>query len=617
MLKPIKFAAGVKKEGTAYSAAGAWFEAQWVRFRQGLPEKIGGWQRISNETYLGLCRSLVQWATLGGYVYTGVGTHLKYYIENGGLYYDVTPIRSSVTLNGPFDTTNGSPTVTVHDTAHGAINGDFVTFSGASAVGGLTLNDEYQITYVDADTYTITASSNATSTAAGGGGATVGTAYQINIGSEIEVPTIGWGAGLWGSGTWGFGSASSTMIRLWNADNFGQDLVLGPRGGALYYWDSSTGLSTRAVAVTGMVGASDVPLMQNGIIVSDVDRFVLVYGTNPEADTTQDPMLIRWSDRESVTDWTSSATSEAGELRLSSGSMIVSAIQTRQEIFVLTDAAAYSLQYVGPPGFWGATLLAENVSVMGPRTVAVASGVVFWMGADKFYYYDGAVHTLDCDLRRHVFGDINQSGGDMAFAGVVEAFNEVWWFYCSSGSSEVDSYVIFNYQDKAWYYGSLRRSAWVASGLTSNPVAADYDNDNLVYHEIGADDESTTTPAAIEAYISSGEFDIADGSNFGFVWRVLPDVTFAGSTGATSPQVTMTMIPMKNPGAGYTDPASVGGTNAVAVARAVSTPVETFTQQINTRVRGRQMVFKISSSQLGTKWQLGVPRMDVRPDGKN
>jgi hypothetical protein len=615
MLKQIKFSPGVNREGTGYSAAGGWWETQWVRFRQGLPEKIGGWQRLSTETYLGVCRSLTQWALLSGEVYTGVGTNLKYYIEAGGLYFDITPIRSTVTLNNPFDTTNTSTTVTVHDTAHGANDGDFVTFSGAAAVGGLDLNDEYQLTYVDADTYTITAASAATSTVTGGGGATVSAAYQINVGAATEVPTSGWGSGGWGSGTWGTSSASTTAIRVWNADNFGQSLVFGPRGGAPYYWDASGSLATRGVLVSSLGGASDVPLTQNLILVSDVNRFTLLFGTNPYGSVDQDPMVIRWADQESVTDWTPGVDSQAGDLRLSRGSMIVAVVQTRQEVLVLTDAAAYSLQYVGPPGFWGATLLADNVSIMGSRCAAFASGTVYWMGSGKFYKYNGSVETLDCSLRRHIFDDINTSAGETAFAGVVEAFNEVWWFYCSDGSTDVDSYVVYNYMDNGWYYGSLRRSAWVDSGLGPNPIAADYDNDNLVYHEVGVDNDSTGTPVAIEAYITSAEIDIGENHNFGFVWRVLPDITFTGSTGGLTPQVTMTLIPLKNSGSGYTDPASVGGSNSGTVARIATSPVEEFTGQINTRVRGRQLIFKVSSNRIGTKWQMGVPRLDVRPDG--
>jgi hypothetical protein len=619
MLKPLRFKPGVTRENTPYASSGTWFDVNWVRFRSGQPEKIGGWQRISSSTYLGTCRSLTQWAALDSSLYTGVGTNVKYYIEFGGSYYDVTPIRRTVTLGAnPFATTNGSATVTVTDVGHGGAVGDYVTFSGASAVAGLTLNAEYAIATVPtANTYTITASSNANATTTGGGAA-VSAAYQLAIGSATSTPAMGWGSGSWGSGTWGSGSASTTSLRIWNHDNFGQNLIYGPKGGGLYYWTTTGGLTARGVLVSSLGGASDVPLYQNLILVSDINRFVLVFGTDEYLGSgALDPMCIRWSDQESVTNWTPSATTQAGGLRLSRGSKIVAAIQTRQEILTLTDTSVYSLQYVGPPGFWGATLVGDGISVMSDRAVATSSGVVYWMGVDKFYMYDGAMHTLDCDVRRYVFDDINIDAADECFAGVVEAFNEIWWFYCSEDSTDVDKYVVYNYVDKAWYYGSLRRSAWLQSGISQYPIAADYDNLNLVYHEYGVDDCSTSTPQAISAYITSAEVDLGDNSNFGFVWRVLPDVTFEGSSDGAEPQVLMTLYPLKNMGAGYTSPASKGGISAATVQRSVTAPIEEFTSQINTRVRGRQLVFKISSDQVGTQWQLGTPLIDVRPDGKN
>ena len=614
-LKKLILKPGVDRENTRYVNEGKWYSCDKIRFRQGTPEKIGGWERISAETYLGVCRLLVQWATLGGEIFIGVGTHLKFYISNGGDYYDITPIRSSVTLNNPFDTVNGDATVTVHDTAHGAITGDFVTFSGAAAVGGLTLNNEYQVTVIDVDTYTIEASSNATSTVTGGGGATVSAAYQINTGLDVEGALSGWGGGAWELGTWGVGGTSTTAIRVWSAGNFGESLVFGPRGGAVYYWDASSGLGSRGVEISTLPGASDTPTIQNYLLVSDINRFVLAFGANPIGSVQQDGMLVRWSDQEDVANWSPGATSQAGDLRLSRGSVIVAAIQTRQEVVTITDSAVYSIQYVGAPDFWAAQLLGDNISIASDRAAATASNVVYWMGIDKFYMYDGRVQTLNCDLRQYVFGGINASQNDQIFSGTVEAFNEVWWFYCSADSSTVDRYVVYNYVENGWYYGTLTRTAWVDSVFGQYPIAADPTNSNLLYHEIGTDDVSTGTPVAIESYIESAEFDIDDGDRFGFVWRILPDVTFRGSS-AASPSVIMTLKPLQNSGSGYNDPLSVGGQSSRTVTRTATIPVEAFTGQVNIRVRGRQMVMRVASTDLGVQWQLGAPRIDVKADGR-
>ena len=615
-LQKILFKPGVNRENTRYTTEGGWYDCDKVRFRQGTPEKIGGWVRISATTFLGVCRSLWNWVTLGSQNLLGVGTNLKFYIENGGAYNDITPIRATLTLaNNPFSTVNGSTTVTVTDAAGGYANGAFVTFSGATAVGGLTLNGQYQITIPGAatTTYEITAASAASSTAVGGGAA-VSAAYQINPGPEYAVPLSGWGAGAWGSGTWGIGSASTDALRIWNQNNFGQNLVFGPRGGALYYWDAATSLTTRGVLVSSLAGASGVPLYQNFLLVSDVSRFVLVFGTNELGDTILDPMLIRWSDQEDVVEWTPSITNQAGSVRLSHGSKIVTAVQSRQEIVVWTDSSLYSLQYLGPPYVWSTQLLADSVSIVGPNAATIASGVTYWMGIDKFYKYDGRTQTLRCDLREYIFSDINTAQYEQVFAAPNEGFNEVWFFYCSAGSFTVDKYVVYNYEEDIWYYGSMARTAWLDSGLRNFPLAATY-NYNVVNHEQGVDDNATGTILPIEAYISSSQFDIGDGHNFGFVWRVLPDITFRGST-AASPQATMYLLPLQNSGSGYNDPASVASTNSGAVTRTAVIPVEQFTGQINTRVRGRQMAFKIDSTALGVTWQLGAPRMDIRSDGR-
>jgi hypothetical protein len=615
-LQKILFKPGVNRENTRYTTEGGWYECDKVRFRQGTPEKIGGWQRISATTFLGVCRSLWNWVTLGSQNLIGVGTNLKFYIENGGAYNDITPLRkTAATLgNNPFATTSGSTTVVVTDATGGFANGAFVTFSGATAVGGLTLNGEFQLATigVSATTYSITASSPASSTATGGG-ASVLAAYQINPGPEYAVPLVGWGAGSWGSGTWGLGSTSVDALRIWNQNNFGQNLIFGPRGEGLYYWDANTSLTTRGVLVSSLAGASDVPLYQNFLLVSDISRFVIVFGTNDITDAILDPMLIRWSDQEDPVQWTPAPTNQAGSLRLSHGSQIVTAVQTRQEIVVFTDSSVYSLQYLGPPFIWGSQLLGDNISIMGPNAVTSASGIVYWMGIDKFYLYDGRIQTLNCDLRRFVFQDLNKAQAEQIVAGTNEGFNEVWWFYCSANSVEIDKYVVFNYLENIWYYGTMKRTAWLDSGLSDYPIAATYEK-NLVNHEQGINNNETGTELPIEAYISSSEFDINDGHNFGFVWRILPDLTFensANSPAGAVPTVTMDLYGLSNSGSGVTNSA---GQSVLKGSSYVIT--EEFTGQIYTRVRGRQMIFKISSNQLNTTWQIGAPRIDIRPDGR-
>ena len=685
-LQKIQFKPGVNRENTRYTTEGGWYECDKVRFRQGNPETIGGWTRISANTFLGICRSLWNWITLVGQNLIGVGTNLKFYLEQGGAYNDITPIRATSTINANPFAGNGTTTVTVTDTAHGAITGDFVTFSGATGTYASTFNAEFQITVLTDDTYTITTGSVI---AAGNyGGSSVVAAYQINVGPSIQQPLVGWGAGGWGLGTWGNGQSTPTGIRIWNQINYGEDLIYGPRNGGMYYWDASNGVSARGVLLnslggtvtftsasptvvtstvlytegaalqfaassslptgisagttyyvylvdgltfnlidgsgsivnTGSTGSGvyvssivDVPTVVTTFTVSDTSRFVIALGCNDYGSATIDPLLIRWSNQDDIYNWTPTATNQAGSIRLSHGSEIVAAVQTRQEITVFTDSSIYSLQYLGPPFVWSSQLLGDNISIMGPNAAIIASGIVYWMGVDKFYMYDGRVQTLNCDLRRYVFQDINQEQSEQVFCGTSEGFNEVWWFYCSANSTTVDKYVVFNYVENAWYYGTLARTAWLDSGLTEYPVAATYIN-NLVNHESGIDDNATATTTAINAYISSSEFDIGDGHNFGFVWRMLPDLTFGDSTTSptgTAATVTLTLYGLANSGSGTTSSASqpvVKGSTYVIT--------EEFTGQIYTRLRGRQMIFKIGSNQIGTAWQLGAPRIDIRPDGR-
>ena len=613
-LQKLQLKPGVNRENTRYTSEGGWYEADKIRFRQGTPEKIGGWERISPNAFLGVCRSLWNWVTLGGENLLGVGTNLKFYIERGGAYNDITPIRATATLTNPFTTTNGLALVTVDDVAHGCITGDFVTFSGATTVGSLDLNNEYQVTKVTSDQYTITASSNANATATGGG--TVTASYQLNTGSNQAVPLTGWSAGAWGLGTWGNSGVTTSPIRLWSQSNFGEDLVFAYRGGPICYWDATNGVVTRGLIVnaTNFPLQSDCPTIVNSVTVSDIFRFVIAFGANDLGTVVQDPMLIRWSDQEDFQDWTPTAVNQAGSLRLSSGSEIVASIQARQEILVCTDTALYSMQYLGAPEVWGAQLLGDNISIASQNSMAYAGAVAYWMGRDKFYMYDGTVRPLPCNVRKYVFTDINLTQYGQVCTGTNEGYNEVWWFYCSAGSTVVDRYVIYNYLDNIWYYGNMGRTAWLDSSLRGDPIAATYSN-NIVNHEVGNDDNETGVATAIHAFVTTAEFDLADGDRFMFINRMLPDVTFEGSS-AAAPAAVMTLLPMRNSGSGYNNPLSEGGVNDAAVTRSATVPIEEFTGQVFLRIRGRQMAFKIESTGLGVAWQLGTPRIEMRPDGR-
>ena len=612
-VKKITFKSGVNRENTRYTTEGGWYDCDKIRFRQGTPEKIGGWQAITQNTFIGVCSSLWSWSTIGGAIYTGIGTNRKFYVSLGDIYYDITPLRATNTLTNPFATTNGSTTVVVTDAAGGFQTGDYVTFSGASPVGGLTINGEYEITELTATTYSITAASAASSTVAAGGG-TVTAAYQLPVGFSFNTPLIGWGAGPWNTGTWGFGTVGLESLRQWSQANFGEDLVFAAKTWGIYYWSPSYGTNTRGVLVSSLAGASDVPTTQNYILVSDINRFVFAFGANPIGDGSSDPMLIRWCDQEDITNWSPAATNQAGDLRLSHGSKIVTALQARQEVLVWTDSSLYTLQYVGAPIVWQPQLVADSLSILSQNAATYANGVAYWMGVDKFYKYDGRTQTLRCDLRQYIFQDINLEQTELIFSGTNEGFNEVWWFYPSNGSTTIDKYVIYNYGEDVWYYGTMARSAWLDVGIESYPIGATYNN-KLVNHEIGNDDFENPTGQPISAYITSAEFDIDDGDRFSFIWRIIPDITFRGSTSG-NPNVTMYLLPLQNSGSGYNTPPSVGGTDNAEVDQLATIPIEQFTGQIYTRVRGRQLSMKVESTDLGVAWQLGSPRIDIRPDGR-
>lgn len=728
-LQKLQFRPGLNREGTDYSNEGGWYDADKVRFRSGFPEKIGGWTRMSNEQYLGVARAMWNWIDLnGGDNYLGVGTNLKYYIERGGNFYDITPIRqtqTSPTTNNCIGTTNGSSTIVVTVANHGVVTNDFVTISGATSVGGVPadeINGEHQATYISTTQFSFTVATAASSTATGGGtGITI--EYQINTGLDVFIFGSGWGAGTWpsyvnqtltnpftasgagvsvltvtkashglttgdyvyfrsiasnpcginravlqkafqitvtgtntftistviGSNTYlttngtasggsvvistpvdpvrGWGSAADVgvgqQLRVWSNDNYGQDLAIAPRGGSIYYWVDQTGVAVRAKNL-GTLSTSlgydgqFVPHTTNLVVASAIQRFLISVGANSydplDANTNFDPMLVRWSDQENPYDWVPTATNQSGEFRLSSGSFTVTAETTRQEILIWTDSCLYSMQYLGPPYVWGFNVLMDNISIMSPNAAITVNNVTYWMGVDKFYMYSGRVETLPCALRQYVFNDINKDQAYQVFAGGNEGYNEVWWFYCSQNSNVVDRYVIYNYLDRVWYYGTMGRTAWLDSGIRPYPMAANYEN-RILYHESAVDDVSGLSPVPIPAYVQSSDFDIGDGHNFGFVWRILPDINFNGSN-VNQPSVTMTIRPRQNSGTPYgrADNPRVQSYDDYRQ-RGVYT-IQEFDGQVYTRIRGRQMALRIESNTLGVAWQLGTPRIDIRPDGK-
>lgn len=625
----------------------------------------------STGTLWGVCRSMWNWITLSGYNLLAMGTNLKYYIQNGpgGNFYDVTPLRETTGAGAAtFAATNGSSTIVVTDAGYGGQTGDFVTFSGAVGLGGNVtaniLNSEFQITYISSSTYSITVSVLATAGDSGNGGASVVAAYQISTGGDIFTVGVGWGAGGWGGVTTGYtstgwGSAApaglgvGVQLRLWSQSNFGENLVFNPRGAPIYYWDTNAnptifdrGIVIAAGAtINGLTVDATCPSFCNFVAVSDASRFVIAFGTNDPtgvyATTALDPMQIRWSDQESIWAWTPSITNQAGDYRLSHGSSIITAQQARQEILVFTDSAIYSMQYLGPPYVWSFQILGDNISIAGPNAVASATNITYWMGLDQFYMYTGRVEILPSTLREYVFTDFNRSQSFQVVSGTNEGYNEVWWQYCSSTSNVIDRYVIYNYKDNVWYYGDWTnytgtayqgRTAWLDSALRASPMAVTYgtastslasnSNGLLVYHEAGVDDGTVNPAVPIVANVQSSDFDIGDGNNFGFVWRLIPDLTFDGSN-VNQPTAYFTAIPRTFPGAAYGPSNDPAVTSTQNYQNQITYNVQQFTQQVYVRIRGRQMAFRVSSGTtgsatdgLGVQWQLGAPRIDIRPDGR-
>lgn len=710
-LTKLQFKPGINREVTSYSNEGGWRDCDKIRFRFGYPEKMGGWQKFTEETYDGSVRALHNWIALDGSDFLGLGSHLKYYIEEGQTLNNITPIRSTTSAGDvTFAATNGSATITVTDTGHGAFQFDFVTFSGAASLGGVitatVLNQEYQVSrVVDANTYEITSAVAANSSDSGNGGSsTVGT-YQINVGLDTAVGGTGWGAGLYygvtngalqttvneggtltagdttitvtsttgivasdvvligdelilvggvssndltsctrgHSGTTaashadgsvvrlalgnadsaddfsGWGDASSggltttTQIRLWSHDNFGEDLLINPRDDEIYYWDRTNNVTTRAVKLNTITGTKrSIPTKAKQVLVSDRDRHVIAFGSDglnssssaTDGDGIQDPLLIRFSDQENPTEWFPTATNTAGDLRLGAGSTFVQAVETKREILVWTDTALTSMRFIGPPFTFGLQQLSSNTTIMSPNAAVATEDFVFWMGIDTFYVYAGQTQTLPCTVKDKVFLDFNLTQKDKVIAGINSEFSEVTWFYPSASATDNDKYVTYNYSEKVWYFGSLSRTAWLDRGTRNFPIAT---GNSLIYnHEIGYDDDGSS----MDSFIESASIDIGDGDRFTYLRKVIPDLTFDGSTNLASPQATFTVKARNNPGADFNN------TQAGTSTRTQSTPVETYTEQLDLRVRGRSFALRVESNALGSKWKLGSPRVDIRQDGR-
>ena len=638
-LTKLQFRPGVNRETTSYTNEGGWFDGDKVRFRFGTPEKIGGWEKLSSQSFLGTARALIPFVSVGGTSYLGVGTHLKYYLEEGGGYNDITPLRETTAAGAAtFAASNGSSIITVTDTAHGCSENDFVTFSGAASLGGLVtaavLNQEYQVfNIVNTSSYQIKARAVATlsnitidgqytptlivanGSDTGNGGGSIVCKYQITTGLDTTVAGTGWGAATYGRGTWGSGAsltAVGDILRIWTHDNFGEDLIINVRDGGIYYWDKSTSSApfARAVALSDLAGAdATTPTVAKQVLISDRDRHVIVFGCDAQNNIgVQDPLLIRFSDQENPLVWTAQPTNTAGDLRIGTGSEIITAVETRQQILVFTDRSLHAMQYLGPPFTFGISLISENITIASPLSAIAVDDSVYWMGEEEFYVYTGQVQKLPCSVRSYVFGDFNTSQSEKVTAAVNSSFSEIWWFYPSAGSETNDKYVVFNYQEQAWYYGTIARSAWIDRGISQFPISAGLDG-YLYYHEFGQDDGSVNPPAAIPSFIESSQMSIGAGDNFVFLSRLIPDVTFDGSSSPT-PSVSMTLETRQFPGTAYT------GTKSNTVQRSATVPVEQFTDQVFVRLRGRSFAFKIDSSDTGVEWRLGTPRVDLRPDGR-
>ena len=709
MIKALKFKPGINREVTPYSNEGGFFDGDKIRFRMGFPEKIGGWEKYSANQYLGSARRLHNWIGLDSSNFLGIGTHLKYYIEEGTTFNDITPIRQTTSAGDvTFSASNGSATITVTDTSHGAVENDFVTFSGAASLGGVitatVLNKEYQIVSIlDANRYTVTSAVAANSSDTGNGGSSVVGTYQVNVGLDQVIGGTGFGAGTWGgvtngalqttineggtfsnsdttltvtsgtgisnndfilidseilqvtnvatndltvtrgqSGTdadthadgatvfliegnansdndyvgWGDAATVSvtTQIRLWSHDNFGEDLILNIRDGELFYWDKSLGLAGRGVelsATSTFSGEKSVPRVAKQVLVSDIDRHVIAFGcdsvgssSDARGDGVQDPLLIRFSSQENPVDWFPTTTNTAGDLRLGAGSTFVQAVETKREILVFTDKSLHSMRFIGPPFTFGISQLASNITIMSSASAIATEDVVYWMGIDNFYVHAGQTAQLPCTVKDKVFLDFNLAQRDKVVSGINSEFGEVWWFYPSADSSECNKYVVWNYNEKVWYYGSLTRTAWLDRGIRNFPMAAG--SGYIFNHELGFDDDGS----AMTSFVETSPMDMGDGEKFAFIRRVIPDLTFTGSVTGSSPNATFTVKARDFPGEDFSQ------TGTGTATRTATNPVEAFTNKLDYRIRGRSFAIRLDSSALGCKFKMGTPRVDIREDGK-
>jgi hypothetical protein len=618
-LQKLIFPAGVFRDQTRFASNGRWFDCDKIRFRSGLPQKIGGWERYSNSTTDGQIRFLLNFISLDENNYLAIGSSQRFYIEEGGEFNNITPIRRTVTLGANPITTGsaGSGIITVTDTGHGAVLNDFVTLANATTTDGVTaaqMDTTHQITeIVSANAYKVETAGSASSGSTAGGGSSVTATYEINVGLDTAVQGTGFGAGTWSRGTWGSAATISagaiTQLRLWYGDNFGEDLIFNVRNGGVYYWDASVGTGTRADALSDESGASDAPTIATQVMVSNNDRHVLAFGCNDRGATAQDKLLIRWSDQEDAVDWTPTTANTAGDLRLNSGSQIVRAYDTRQEILVWTEEALFSMRFVGPPFTFGHNVLARNITLIAPNAVASLDGVVYWMGLRDFFVYTGRVQELPSSVKDYVFGDINLAQAEKIQAGTIKDFGEVIWFYCSADADEIDRYVIFNSFEKCWYFGTLSRTAWLDSSSRDYPIGANSGDFKIYNHELGLNDGEGTSPSGISAYVESADFEIGDGDRFQFISRIIPDISFFGSTDP-APAATFSLKPRNFSGSAYgtSDTSTITGTKMV--------DVQEFTEEAYVRVRGRQVAFRVESSGTNIAWKLGVPRIDIRPDGR-
>jgi hypothetical protein len=619
-LNKFIFKPGIFREGTDYDNEGGWFNANLVRFKAGRPQKIGGWRKDTLSTFLGTCRALHAWILLAGTKLLGLGTNLKYYIEEGDSFNDITPIRSTTSAGDvTFSATDGDATLTVSDTAHGAVQNDFVTFSGAVSLGGditaLVLNQEYQIALViDANTYTVEAKDTDGSTVlanasdVGNGGGSVVGEYQINTGLDEYVGSTGWGVGAWGAGGWGSSTSisASNQLRIWTHDNFGEDLIINPRGGGIYYWDATNGVGTRAVELSSLSGANQVPTVGLQTIISEVDRHVIVLGADPLSGGVRtgsvDPMLIAFSDQENATEFEPLNTNTAGSLRISEGSQIVGAVKARQEILIWTDIALYSMQFIGPPYTFGVNLINDSTGLISPKGAVTTPAGVYWMGYDSFYVYNGAVQKVPCTVLSYVFDNLNANQAFKVFAFSNSEFNEVGWYYPSGSNLNIDKYVVYNYAEQVWTIGELTRTAWLDKGIVDYPRATE--SQYLYEHEFGYDADGSPMT---NVFIESSDFDIGDGESFGFVRRIIPDIKFLSNSDGG--QVNAVLKTRNYPG----DTLTTASTSVI----------ESNTSKADVRARARQIVFRLESdddagdsgnSDVG--WRLGATRLDIQTDGR-